>query len=395
MNKLLKTLLTAVIIISMSVSCTSQTKKDSENYGNTGVSSPSQTDIKEIRPIRDISSSELLSEIKIGWNLGNTMDSTTGKLNESPEKYETGWGNAITTQEIIDQVSDAGFNIIRIPISWGEHLSSDDTYTIDEAWLKRVGEIVDYCINNNMFVILNTHHENWIFPDNAHFEQNSDELKKIWTQIGNYFEGYDEKLIFEGMNEPRKIGTASEWNGGDDEGHEVINKLNQVFVDTIRGLGGNNPKRHLMIPTYAASSTDKAIRAMTIPAGDDKLIVSVHAYIPYNFALAENGTAEWSDDAPSCTQEMDNLFSTLKTTFIDKGTPVIIGEMGAVSRDNNAVRAEWSKYYISHARAAGIPCIWWDNGTYLGGDNAFGLLSRKSCRWIYRDVVDGLMEGLK
>ncbi len=389
-KNLLKPLFTALIILSISTSCNSQTKTSSSNKETTSHSST-----KELSPIRDIPSSELVSEIKIGWNLGNTMDSTTGRLNESPESYETGWGNVITTQEIIDTVSDAGFNIIRIPVSWGEHLSDDDTYTIDAAWLNRVGEIVDYCVNNDMFIILNTHHEDWIFPDNAHFDENSDELKKIWTQIGDYFEGYNEKLIFEGMNEPRKIGTPSEWSGGDEESHEVINRLNQVFVDTIRGLGGNNPKRHLMIPTYAASSTEKAIRALTVPAGDDKLIVSVHAYIPYDFALAPNGTAAWSKDDPSCTQEIDNLFSLLKTTFIDKGTPVIIGEMGASSRDNNEARAEWSRYYISTAGAVGIPCIWWDNGTYLGGDSAFGLLSRKSIRWIYRDVVDGLMAGLK
>lgn len=388
MNRISKSLILLSMIPFMAASCTTNTKP----------SETSSTSIhKKTQEIRDITASELVSEMKIGWNLGNTLESTIGKNNEIPEKYEKGWGNAITTIDTIKGIKDSGFNVLRVPVSWGEHLSDDGNYTIDEEWLDRVNEVVDYGIDCGMYVILNTHHEEWFFPDAEHFDQNKQQFVKLWTQIGNRFEGYSEKLIFEGLNEPRKRGTSVEWNGGDKEGQDIVNQMNALFVQTIRGLGGNNPKRHLMIPTYAASSTSNAIYAMKVPENDDKLIVSIHAYIPYNFALAskENGVAQWSLDDENCTREIDTLMVTLKDAFIDKGTPVIIGEMGAVNRDNIEDRAQWSEYYIRKAKETGIPCLWWDNGAYMGGGELFGLYSRNSNRWIFRDVLEGLMKGLE
>lgn len=388
MNRISKSLILLSMIPFMAISCTTNTESSETSSASIH---------KKTQEIRDITASELVSEMKIGWNLGNTLESTIGKNNETPEKYEKGWGNAITTIDTIKGIKDSGFNVLRVPVSWGEHLSDDGNYTIDEEWLDRVNEVVDYGIDCGMYVILNTHHEEWFFPDAEHLEQNKEQFVKLWTQIGNRFEGYSEKLIFEGLNEPRKRGTSVEWNGGDKEGHDIVNQMNALFVQTIRGLGGNNPKRHLMIPTYAASSTSNAIYAMKVPENDDKLIVSIHAYIPYNFALAskEHGVAQWSLDDENCTREIDTLMVTLKDAFLDKGTPVIIGEMGAVNRDNIEDRAQWSEYYIRKAKEVGIPCLWWDNGAYMGGGELFGLYSRNSNRWIFRDVLEGLMKGLE
>ncbi len=386
MNKLSRTLIILSMLPFIMSSCNTE-KNDSS------------TDIKNTvyEEISDMTASELVSRMTIGWNLGNTLESTLGKNNLPSREYETGWGNPLTTKENIQGIRDSGFNVLRIPVSWGEHVSSDGNYTIDEEWLNRVNEVVDYGIELDMFVILNTHHEEWFFPDEEHFEQNKDQLVKIWTQIGNRFEGYSEKLIFEGLNEPRKRGTPVEWNGGDEEGRDIVNRMNAIFVETIRGLGGNNPKRHLMIPTYGASNTSNAIYDLKIPENDDKIIVSVHAYTPYNFALAskESGISEWSEDDTQSTSDIDNFLLMLKDAFLDKNIPVIIGEMGAVNRDNITDRAEWSEYYIRKTKEYGIPCLWWDNGAFMGGGELFGLYSRNSDRWIFRDVVEGLMKGLE
>lgn len=382
----------ALLAVSMALSsCSSGSENSSESPAKE--TSLPQT---ELQDMRDITASELVSEMKTGFSLGNTMDSTIGKNNGEPYEYETGWGNQATTREAIQGIADSGFNVLRVPVSWGEHLSSDGSYTIDKAWLDRVNEIVDYGLDAGMFVILNTHHEEWLFPDEAHFEANSEELAKLWSQIAERFSGYNEKLIFEGLNEPRKRDTIYEWNGGDEEGQQVVNKLNAVFVETVRNSGGNNGKRCLMIPTYAASAMEKTFAAMEVPENDDRIIVSVHAYIPYNFALAsDNFTDYWSSSDPSCTAEIDNLMTTLKAYFLDKGTPVIIGEMGCVNRNNTEARKAWARYYVGKAHEYGIPCLWWDNGAYLGNGELFGIYSRDSGNWIFRDVMEGIMEGLE
>ena len=206
----------ALLAVSMALSsCSSGSENSSESPAKE--TSLPQT---ELQDMRDITASELVSEMKTGFSLGNTMDSTIGKNNGEPYEYETGWGNQATTREAIQGIADSGFNVLRVPVSWGEHLSSDGSYTIDKAWLDRVNEIVDYGLDAGMFVILNTHHEEWLFPDEAHFEANSEELAKLWSQIAERFSGYNEKLIFEGLNEPRKRDTIYEWNGGDEEGQQ-------------------------------------------------------------------------------------------------------------------------------------------------------------------------------
>ncbi|MBE6851853.1 MAG: glycoside hydrolase family 5 protein [Ruminococcus sp.] len=384
MNKFSKTLLMLSLASCVFCSCTESSEKKPE----TSSSKPAVS-----QKMRDITAAELVSEMKIGWSLGNTMESVMGKKGLGVDEYEKGWGNPITSEDIIKNISESGFNVLRVPVSWGEHLSDDGTYTIDEQWLDRVNEIVDYGINSGMFVILNTHHEEWLFPDEAHFESNKEQLTRLWTQIGNRFEGYGESLIFEGLNEPRKRDTVYEWNGGDEEGQQVVNKLNAAFVETIRGLGGNNPGRCLMIPTYAASPIEKTFAAMTVPENDDKIIVSVHAYIPYNFALADKsqGVSEWSSSDKSCTAEIDTLMDNLKAYFLDKNIPVIIGEMGCVNRDNTEARVDWTKYYVGKAKEYGIPCVWWDNGAYAGSE-PFGIYSRNSGRWFFSDIGKALVE---
>lgn len=381
----------AVIMMSAFSSCGKESGEVPASDDGTTVTEADVTEayVSDVNDgIRDIPSMELVKEVKIGWNLGNTLDVPEGKDLRS----ETMWGNPYTTKEMITAVKDAGFNIIRFPTTWGNHM--DENNVVDEAWMNRVQEVVDYAYTQDMFVILNIHHENWHDPYYDNEEAATEKLKALWTQIGTRFENYGERLIFEGMNEPRKRNTALEWNGGDTEGHEVVNHFNAAFVETIRGLGGNNAKRHLMIPSYCASTTPTALSDLAIPEGDDKIIVSVHAYTPYEFALGGDiSKREFTPDEGSAS-DITWLMDTLKTKFIDNGIPVIIGEFGAREKANTDIRAVWAEYYISKATEIGVPCVWWDNASFSGTGEKFGLLNRKTCTWEFPEIVEGLMKGL-
>ena len=383
---------TAVIMMSAFASCNKENEEVPASDDGTTVTEAAVTEayVSTVNDeIRDLPSMELVKEIKIGWNLGNTLDASDARDLTS----EISWGQPYTTKEMITAVKDAGFNIIRIPTTWFNHMDSDNN--VDEAWMNRVQEVVDYAYTQDMFVILNIHHEDWHDPYYDNEEAATEKLKALWTQIGTRFENYSEKLIFEGMNEPRKRNTAMEWNGGDKEGHEVVNHLNAAFVETIRGLGGNNAKRHLMIPSYAASFVPSPMEDFVVPEGDDKLIVSIHAYTPYEFALGEDLTKrEFSPDGSSAN-DIVYLMNTLKTKFIDNGTPVIIGEFGARAKANTDIRAEWATYYVSKAKEIGVPCVWWDNASTSGLGENFGLLNRQTCTWEFPEIVEGLMKGLE
>lgn len=396
-RKLLLILLT-VIFTAAFTACNKDTQTGSKKKVTTIPTNESEITIEadktfeiptEPMKIRDLSGQDIVKEITIGWNLGNTMDANGA----TGVDCETSWGNPKTTQKMIDMVKNAGFNTIRIPITWQPHIGAAPDYIIDKAWLDRVQEIVDYAYEDNLYVIINMHHDDWYCPYYKTEDTAIDELKKTWKQIADCFENYDEHLIFEDLNEPRQKGTSFEWNGGNEEGRDVVNKLNAAFVETIRNAGGNNPLRILMIPPYAANSSPITWNDFKIP-NDNKIIVSIHAYTPYNFALNKTGTSEWSASNANDTMEIDNLMKNLNDYFISKGIPVIIGEFGAVNKFNTDKRVAWADYYVSKAKEKGIPCIWWDNGSFAGNGELFGLLDRYNLRWDQK-MVDALMQGLK
>lgn len=344
---------------------------------------PTATEEPEVITIKDITSEELVADMKMGWNLGNTLDATGGIALES----ERSWGNPTTTQEMIDEVLAQGFNVIRIPVTWEGHFGDGPDYVIHEIWMNRVQEVVDYAYNKGAYVILNMHHEDWHFPSEDNKEAASATLEALWTQIAERFKDYDEHLIFEGLNEPRKKGTVYEWNGGDMEGRAVVNHFMQVFVDAVRATGGNNIYRHLMVCGYAASSSTDALKSIELPK-DDKLIVSVHAYTPYNFALNTKGTDKFTD-----TYDIDKLMKDIQEIFLDKGVPVIIGEYGAMNKDNEAERVKWATYYLSEAKKIGVPCVWWDNNAYTGDGENFGLFDRRNLTWPYPELLKAMQEA--
>lgn len=343
-------------------------------------------------PFSGISASELVANIKIGWNLGNTLDAhnSDDKINSSASvlSLETLWGNPKTKEETITTIKKAGFNAIRIPVTWYKVINNDNV--IRKDWMTRVVEIVNYAVENDMYVILNSHHDEGIFKfTNKDVEKSLITFQAIWEQIADTFKDYDEKLVFEGLNEPRTKYSTLEWNGGSGEEHKNLNRYYQVFVDAVRASGSNNENRILMVNTYAASATDTAMKGLRLPNDtvSSKIIVSIHAYEPYNFALNENGVKTWKAGNSSDEKPIKDRIDLAYNTFVSKGIPVIMGEFGALNKDNEADRAEWAKFYVKYALSRGIKCIWWDDG------GNFKLLNRSSNTFYYPAILEGLMQG--
>nr|ABW39335.1 glycoside hydrolase family 5 [uncultured bacterium] len=347
---------------------------------------------------RDITAAQLVAEIKIGWNLGNSLDAHNGfPANPTVDQMERGWGNPATTKANITALKNAGFNAIRIPVSWTKAASGAPNYTIRTDWMTRVKEIVNYAVDNDMYIILNTHHDEDVLTFmNSNAAAGKAAFQKLWEQIAAAFKDYNEKLIFEGLNEPRTPGSSNEWNGGTDEERNNLNSYYPIFVNTVRSSGGNNGKRILMINPYAASMEAVAMNALTLPADSaaNKLIVSFHSYQPYNFALNKDSSINtWSSSSSGDTSPITGPIDRYYNKFVSQGIPVIIGEFGAMNKNNEAVRAQWAEYYVSYAQSKGIKCFWWDNGVTSGSGELFGLLNRTNNTFTYNALLNGMMSG--
>ena len=352
-----------------------------------------------------------VKNMKVGWNLGNTLEAhNNGQISGDELKTEEVWGNPVTTQKMIDEVKKAGFETIRIPITWRGHVTvaEDGSITVSEVWLNRVKEVVDYAVNNDMYIIINTHHdidpENGYYPSTENYERSEAYLSAIWTAMAETFKDYDEHLIFESLNEPRLTGSTYEWNfqaGAPEcqDAAECINRLNQTFVDIVRASGGNNAQRYLMLPGYDASLDGAMTDLYRLPTdtAENKLIVSVHAYTPYNFALQppqESGSTDtFSIDASASTKDIDYLMNSLYKKYVSQGIPVVIGEFGAREKNFNLQdRLDYYVYYISSARARGISCLVWDNNAFSGTGENFGLFRRSVGTWLYPEIIEAIMK---
>ncbi|WPX09150.1 glycoside hydrolase family 5 protein [Anaerocellum danielii] len=375
--------------------------------------SSSRAKISEIkiasRKIPNNAALKFVKDMKIGWNLGNTFDAAFENPNFDDELlYETAWCGVKTTKQMIDTVKKAGFNTIRIPVSWHNHVTGSN-FTISKRWLDRVQRVVDYAMKNKMYVIINIHHDimpGYYYPNSQHLQTSIKYVKSIWTQVATRFKNYNDHLIFEAVNEPRLTGSRFEWwldmnNPECRDAVEAINKLNQVFVDTVRATGGNNASRYLMVPGYAAAPEYVLIDEFKIPKDSSKyknrIIISVHAYRPYNFALQapnEPGSvSEWSVNSEESRRDIDDFMDKLYDKFVSKGIPVVIGEFGARDKNGNLQsRVEFAAYYVRAARARGMTCCWWDNNAFYGNGENFGLLDRKTLKWLYPEIVSAMMK---
>lgn len=341
-----------------------------------------------------MSALEFAASMKIGWNLGNTFDAPGG---------ETAWGNPVTTKELLHLVKELGFETIRIPISWGKHVSAAPDYIIEADFLERVDTVVSQALDNGLYVVINSHHDNELYmptPENA--DSARQYLDAIWRQVAPHFSDRDHKLVFETMNEPRVTGVSYEWNIDTQNlecmaAIEVVNQLNQTALDAIRRTGGRNADRFVIVSAYAGSPNSTLIGAFHLPEDsvDDRLIVSLHAYTPYRFALdmkSGDATFDRVDE-----NEIRSLIRNVSYQYVQKGIPVIFDEMGCLDKNNPDDRYAWCVAFVSAARENGIPCLWWDNGCISGSGEKFGMIDRKGL-CVYeqsQSAYQGLIDGMK
>ena len=354
----------------------------------------------------------IIKAMGMGWNLGNNLDAHANGVSS-----ETCWGNKACTQATMNAVKAAGFKTVRIPVTWLGHVDASNNYKIDDAWLNRVAEVVSFAENAGLFAIINIHHDgadskHWLDIKNAATTAATnttvkEQLTSMWTQIANKFADKGDFLIFETLNEIHDGGWG--WGANRSDGgaqYATLNEWNQVAVDAIRATGGNNATRWIGVPGYVCNPdlTVENLVVPTDPAG--KVLVAVHDYDPYKYTLeaeynAWGHLATSSDKAPSENEsQITSTFSKLKTTFIDKGYGVYIGEIGCVHRDNDRAEA-FRKYYLEYvckaAKTYGIAPIFWDNGSTGAGRECSGLINHSTGDFINngKDIIDIMVNAIE
>lgn len=342
---------------------------------------------------------EQVNAMSVGWNLGNTLDSYgTWISNVTPQAVETAWGNPVTTRLMIASVKAQGFNTIRIPVTWAQF--TDSQGNVDPQWMARVREVVDWSLEEGLYVILNVHHDTgehgqdkvcWMIADMGTYNSVESRYAGLWTSIANEFKDYDDRLMFEGYNELLDMNNS--WNAATSGSgaYDAVNSYAQAFVDTVRATGGNNATRNLIVNTYVAS-TDQAVRsAFVLPQDtvEDHLICEVHAYTPWQFCSSEGDSSYTSFDS-NCQNAIDELMSTVDSFSDSLGVPVIIGEFGVENQNNDSDRVAYTSYYVQKAAEYGIRCIWWDNG--ISGYGGYGILDRNALTW-NQDMVSALADN--
>ena len=328
-----------------------------------------------------MSASALVNEMGMGYDLSNTLDAHISKDTQYDQglSSETCWGNPYTTEEMIDSYVSKGFKSIRIPVTWHNHIIDRD-YTIDPQWMKRVKKVVDWAYSKGLYVILNIHHDDAKYTEgNITYGTGFYLLKKdrvesekfiynVWRQISIAFNnGYGERLIFESLNEPRLVGLDREWwcpadNDTCIEANQVLMEYNKLALTTVRLSGGNNLVRFMMFPTMGASYDNLAKFNFKVPEdkfniNNDRMILSLHMYLPYNFALNEDKT--FNVFTKEYQKELLDDFKYLYDNLITKGTHVIIGEMGCTDKDNMEERLKYAKFYVENARKHHLCSLLW------------------------------------
>ncbi|MBR6962197.1 MAG: glycoside hydrolase family 5 protein [Prevotella sp.] len=331
----------------------------------------------------NLSAQQWCQNVVMGWNLGNSFESEGG---------ETGWGNPKTTRQMIQAVKKAGFNAIRIPVRWTEQLSNSSTMTVNDAWLARVKEVVDWALAEDMYVIINTHHEAWLDRNPFYSKQteNNRKLAALWKCIATYFRNYDERLAFAGTNE-----TTVNWANPTTEHQAVQNSYNQTFVDAVRATGGKNYYRHLVVQTYACSPYH-GLNGFTIPNDpvEGRLSVEYHYYDPYGYGLLTENPSQnyyyWGKaykdkgKVPADNEDTQaGLFDRIQNAWGKKGLGVVMGEYGVTNHYQEAdklTQQENMQYYlkttVSNARKRGFAAFVWDNNGFGNGNEQFGIFKR-------------------
>lgn len=338
----------------------------------------------------------IASQMKVGWNLGNTLEAICG---------ENAWGNPTTTQSLINAVKAAGFNTVRIPVAWDCHATNG---VIDPNWLARVKTVVDYCVNSNMYAMINIHWDGgWLENNVTPGAQAAVNAKQqnYWTQIANYFKNYNERLLFASANEP---------NVSDATGMSVLLSYHQTFVNAVRATGGNNSSRTLIIqgPSTNVDHTNNLMNTLPTDQIANRLMVEVHYYSPWQFCGLTQDESwgrmfyYWGNGYHSTTQtdrnstwgeesEVERSLLLMKSKYTDRGIPVILGEFGAIKRSNPsdlslhlASRAYFNKYVVGSAISKGLIPVYWDNGA-----SDFAIFNRSTGAVTDQALLNAIMQG--
>jgi endoglucanase len=347
---------------------------------------------------------QLAAQIKLGWNIGNTLEASGG---------ETAWGNPMVTKALIDKVKLSGFNAIRIPCSWNQYMANSSTAQLKLDWLNRVKEVVQYCVDNGMYVIVNIHWDGgWLENNCTTARQSSVNAmqKAFWEQIATHLRGFDEHLLFASANEPN-VSTATEMS--------VLNSYHQTFINAVRSTGGHNSYRVLVIqgPSTDIQKTNDLMNTLPTDQIANRMMTEIHYYTPWNFCGLEadaswgnmfyywgqgyhsttdpTRNANWGEEA-----DLNMYFQMMKTKFVDKGIPVVLGEYGAIRRSSLtgdaltlhlASRAYYLKTVTQAAKAHGLLPFYWDNGSL--GNNTFAVFDRQTNTVYDQQALDALVQG--
>ncbi|MDE6695324.1 MAG: glycoside hydrolase family 5 protein [Muribaculaceae bacterium] len=368
---------------------------------------------------------EAVANMRLGWNLGNTLDSHSVDLDNmwiekwsqrKTSDYETAWGQPVTKPELFKLFKNAGFNAIRVPVTWYPHMEAkfdggllwdpekDPIGTkIQPQWMKRVHEIVDYVISQDMYCILNIHHDTgaestaWLVADEKVYEEQKDRFEAIWTQIAEEFKDYDGRLLFEGYNEMldpydswcfSSFGAPGNYdNKVADSAYKAINSYAQSFVNAVRATGGNNAERNLIVSTYGACCGEgnwnphlqDPLRRMMLPKDETKnhIIFEVHGYPNIGSGLN------------NAKNSVKNMMDAIKTYLAPKGAPVIFGEWGTSNGDDYKNRRSdvlgFARDFVEQAKSNGFGTFYWMG--LSDGD------SRSVPEFNQKDLVEAIVKG--
>lgn len=361
-------------------------------------------------------------EVTAGWNLGNQFEcSAPGMDGESmaignPDgaiKSETAWGNPVVTKKVIKAIKDAGFNAIRIPVRWQCHITNAQAMSIDKAWMARVKEVIDWCLANDLKVIINTHHDKWLEgrPFDQYKEENCQKLALLWFNISSELAAYDYRVAFAGTNE---VHVKDNWGKPTAENLAVQNAYNQTFIDVVRATGGNNLKRHLIVQTYVCNPDfgindgDFIIPQDVEGNGNDYMSVEFHYYNPWEYAgdckfyFWGDAYKQYGETPESNEKSLTDFFDRVVNTWSSKGLGVIIGEWGVTDHVKGGQAdlihenmTYYCKTFVSEARKRGFSVFVWDNNAFGNGGEKFGIFDRERGMKVKADwILKGIMQGV-
>ena len=360
------------------------------------------------------------AEVTAGWNLGNQFECSPQGVNgesvqicnpEGALNAETAWGNPVVTKRVIKAVKDAGFNAVRIPVRWQFHITNPSAMSIDKEWIARIREVVDWCLEYDMKVIINAHHEKWLEsrPTYKYQEINCQKLALLWLNIASAFGDYDYRVAFAGTNE---VHMRDDWGKPSEENLAVQNSYNQTFIDIVRATGGNNEKRHLIVQTYVCNpdfglyNGDFIIPEDVDGNGLDYMSVEFHYYNPWDYA-GECTYYFWGQEykehgeiSPSDEKTLTDSFDRIAAEWGSKGLGVVIGEWGVTDHyktDQADIMHENMTYYcrmfVQEARKRGFATFIWDNSSFGNGPEKFGIFDRhRNMRIRSQWILDGIIQ---